>query len=71
MSVSACLQHTLDAMLERAGVASNLKDSDLKGPTEVREKERGGGGEEREGGRETNCACMKIDVLKINGQFFT
>ena len=56
MSVSTCLQHTLDAMLERAGVASNLKDSDLKGPTEVgeREGERGGG----EGGREGETKSM-------------
>ena len=60
------LQHTLDAMLERAGVASDLKDSDLKGPTEVgvwaREREREGGGG-REGERET--ACMKVDILQI------
>ena len=56
-SVSTCLQHTLDAMLERAGVASNLKDSDLKGPTEVRERERG-----REGGGRRERLCIKIDV---------
>lgn len=29
------LQHTLDAMLDRAGIMSDLKDADLKGPTEV------------------------------------
>jgi hypothetical protein len=46
-------------MLERAGVASNLKDSDLKGPTEVREKGEGGRKRERVG-RGTGSACMKL-----------
>ena len=62
ISVSTCLQHTLDAMLERAGVASNLKDSDLKGPTEVREGEREG---EREGWREGGREGERDYVLKL------
>ena len=32
---SSCSQHTMDQMLQRAGVPHELADSDLQGPTEV------------------------------------